>query len=189
MSLTRVLLTLFCGWACFPQTGFDPAALDKSVNPCADFYQFACGNWLKNNPIPADQSTWGRLSELHERNQRNLRDILETSAAKTSRTPVEQKIGDYFSSCMDEKGIEQKGVQPLEPILKRIAGLSSKNDFTAELVKLHRDGVNAMFGISSGQDFKDATEVIANIDKGVLGLPVCDYYLKDDHISVVLRKH
>ena len=74
-----------------------------------NFYQYACGTWLKSNPIPADQSSWGRFNELHERNQNILRDILETSRAKSSRTPVEQKIGDYFAACMDEKGIEERG--------------------------------------------------------------------------------
>jgi putative endopeptidase len=185
----RLLATAsFCALTCFGQTGFDPAALDKSVSPCSDFYQFACGDWLKNNPIPSDQSVWGRFTELRERNQRNLRDLLETSAAKTTRTPVEQKIGDYFTSCMDEKAIDAKGIAPFKPTLERISAVASKSDLTAELVRLHMNGVNAMFNISSGQDFKDATEMIAHVDQGGLGLPERDYYFKQDAKSADLRK-
>jgi putative endopeptidase len=183
-----VWLPGFAALTAFGQIGFDPSAMDKSVSPCVDFYQYSCGNWLKNNPIPADQASWGRFSELNERNLRNMRDILETSAAKTSRSPVEQKIGDYFGSCMDEKAVETRGIAPLQPVLDRIAGLRSKAGFTEELVRLHTEGVNAMFEMSSGQDFKDAAEVIANVDQGGLGLPERDYYFKDDARSVELRK-
>jgi predicted metalloendopeptidase len=89
--------------------GFDVNAIDKSVDPCDDFYQFACGNWLNKNPIPADQSSWGRFNVLAERNRSILKDILETSAAKKTRTPIEAKIGDYYQACMDEKAINQRG--------------------------------------------------------------------------------
>jgi endothelin-converting enzyme/putative endopeptidase len=189
MFLFRFLaLPSFCVLTCFGQTGFDPSALDKNVSPCTDFYQYACGNWLKNNPIPPDQSTWGRFTELLERNQRTLRDLLETSAAKTTRTPVEQKIGDYFTSCMDEKAIDSKGITPFKPILQRIAGLSSKSGLTGELSRLHMNGVNAMFNVSSGQDFKDASEMIAHVDQGGLGLPERDYYFKEDSKSANLRE-
>jgi putative endopeptidase len=188
MFSTRLLLIYAVALAGIAQIGFDPHAVDKTVSPCVDFYQHACGDWIKNNPIPADQSSWGRFNELHERNQRNLRDILETSAAKTSRSPVEQKIGDYFSSCMDEKEIESRGIAPLEPLLKRISRLDSKSALTGELIRLHTEGVNAMFAVSSGQDFKNASEVIANVDQGGLGLPERDYYFKEDPKSVDLRK-
>src|SRR6185503_19704429 len=129
------------------RAGFDMKAIDKSVDPCDNFYQFACGSWLKNNPIPADQSRWGRFTELQERNERNMRDILETSAAKTTRTPVEQKIGDYFASCMDEKGVESRGVAPLKPVLDRIAALSGTEELTGELIRLHTEAIPAIFNI------------------------------------------
>jgi endothelin-converting enzyme/putative endopeptidase len=183
-----VLLISLCALTGAAQTGFSPDALDRSVSPCTNFYQFACGGWLKNNPIPADQSTWGRFSELHERNQRILRDILETSSAKSTRTPVEQKIGDYYSSCMDEKGIEAKGTAPLKPWFEGVDALKDKKQLTPELIRLHTSLIGAMFSTGSGQDFKNAENVIAQLDQGGLGLPERDYYFKDDPKSVELRK-
>jgi endothelin-converting enzyme/putative endopeptidase len=170
------------------QQGFDPKALDLKADPCTDFYQYACGTWLANNPIPADQSTWGRFSELQERNQRILRDILETTSAKTTRTGVEQKIGDYFATCMDEKGIDAKGTEPLKPYLSEIAAIKDKAGLTDALIKLHAMGVSPMFSVGSTQDMKDATEVTAYVDQGGLGLPERDYYFKEDAKSVELRK-
>jgi predicted metalloendopeptidase len=100
---------------------FDPAAMDKSVNPCEDFYQYACGSWRKNNPIPSDQSRWGRFNELAEYNRQILHEILEkNSADDAKRTPVQQKIGDFYQSCMDEKTIDEKGSAPLKPELDRV---------------------------------------------------------------------
>src|SRR6476620_12412683 len=119
-----------CGLSLMAQQGFDQKALDTKADPCNDFYQFACGNWLANNPIPADQASWGRFNQLHERNQKILRDILETSAAKTTRSAVEQKIGDYFSACMDEKDIDTKGAAPLKPYLAEIQAISDKAGLT-----------------------------------------------------------
>jgi endothelin-converting enzyme/putative endopeptidase len=189
MKLHLVLaFLLVSASASVAQNGFDVTHLDTSVSPCTNFYQYACGNWLKNNPIPPDQSSWGRFDALHERNQRILQDILQTASAKSNKTSIEQKIGDYFGSCMDEKGIDAKGTEPLKPVLERIAKLPDKAALTAELIRLHRDGVGAMFLFSSGQDFKDATEMIANVDQGGLGMPERDYYFKTDPKSVELRQ-
>jgi endothelin-converting enzyme/putative endopeptidase len=189
MTLLR-LLPLLCllPVQSFAQIGFDATAVDTSISPCDDFYQYACGNWMKNNPIPPDQSSWGRFNALHERNQQILRDILETSSGKSTRSGVEQKIGDYYSACMDEKTIDARGIEPLKTVLDRIAALEDKKQLTGELVRLHSAGLGGMFSFTSGQDFKDASQVIAHVDQGGLGLPERDYYFKQDEKSKDLRK-
>src|SRR5690349_6993468 len=111
------------------------ASLDRTADPCVDFYQFACGGWMNNNPIPSDRSSWATFDELQERNDTKLRQILETAAAKP--TAETRKIGDYYGSCMDEKGIDAKGLMPLQPELDRIASLTGRQGLPALLAMLH----------------------------------------------------
>jgi putative endopeptidase len=168
---------------------FDINSMDKAVDPCVDFYHYACGSWLKNNPIPADHASWGRFSELQERNENILHDILEKAAKPSpNRDAIDQKIGDYYYACMDEAAINRKGLAPLEPELDRIRNLSDKNQIAGEIAHLQRSGVSAMFEFGSGQDFKNSNAVIAQLDQGGLGLPDRDYYLRDDPKSVELRQ-
>jgi len=168
---------------------FDPGAIDHTINPCVNFYQFACGTWMKNNPIPADQAAWGRFDELQEHNREILHQIAEKDAQPSpTRTPVEQKVGDFWAACMDEAKINSLGTEPLKPELARIAALKNKTDVAVEIARLHTDQVNVLFNLSSGQDFKDSTEVIAQADQGGLGLPERDYYFKDDARSTEIRK-
>jgi len=163
--------------------------MDQTANPCQDFYQYACGNWIKENPIPADQSRWGRFNELDERNKMVLRQILEEAAKPApNRDATTQKIGDYYAACMDEKGLDAGGLTPLQPELDRIAKLSGKDQLAEAIAHLHRIGSGPLFAFSSGQDAKDSTAVIAQLDQGGLGLPDRDYYLKDDPKSVELRQ-
>ena len=164
--------------------------MDRTVDPCTDFYRYACGTWMAKNPIPADQSRWGRFDELAERNRAILRGILEKAAVESpQRSAVDQKIGDFYASCMDEQGINRKGLEPLKPELDRIAALANKQAaLRDELVRLHRMGVNAFFNFDAGADFKDSKMNIAQVSQAGLGLPDRDYYLKDDEKSVTLRK-
>ena len=167
---------------------FSADMLDKTVDPCNDFYAYACSKWQAANPIPSDRPTWGRFNELSERGEFAVLDILEKySANEATRGPLEQKIGDYYASCMDEPAIEKAGTGPLEEQMSAIAGLKSKQDLAKEAVQLHRAGVNVFFSFGSDQDFKDASQVIAEADQGGLGLPDRDYYLKTDQKSVDLR--
>jgi putative endopeptidase len=167
---------------------FDLSAMDKSAEACSDFYQYACGGWMKANPIPSDQAIWGRFDELDQNNQIILRKILEkSSAADPKRNPTDQKIGDYYASCMDESAIEQKGIAPLKPELDRIAAIKSKADLPGYLAGAHLAGGRAFFRFGSEPDMKNADMMIANTDQSGIGLPERDYYFKDDPKSVELR--
>jgi putative endopeptidase len=172
-----------------PNLHFDLKALDRTANPCVDFYQYACGSWMKNNPIPADQSRWDRFDALQERNREILREILEGAARPDpNRDAVTQKIGDYYAACMDTKSIDAKGLAPVQPELDRIRALSDKDRLAAEIARLHRSGMSALFEFGSGQDFKNSSEVIAQADQGGLALPDRDYYLKSDADTVAIRQ-
>ena len=163
------------------QEGFSPVWLDKTADPCTDFHQYACGTWMARNPIPADQSSWGRFNELHERNQKLLREILEEAAAGgVERSPIERQIGDYYAACMDEEEIERRGLTPLRPALDRIAKLSDKAQLPGLLSHFHRMGIAAFFLFGPMPSFENSSMHIADVDQGGLGLPERDYYFRDD---------
>ena len=168
---------------------FSVDMLDKNIDPCNDFYAYACGKWVAQNPIPADRSSWGRFNELQQRGEYIVRNILEKAAVdRPGRSANEQKIGDYYASCMDEGAVEKAGIKPLDHDFQSIAAIRSKEDLPKEIVRLHREGVGALFDFDSGADFKNASQMIAQLDQGGLGLPDRDYYFKDDPKSVELRK-
>ncbi len=168
---------------------FSPEMLDKNVDPCTDFYAYACGKWQAQNPIPSDRASWGRFNELQERGEYIVRDILEKySSGDPKRSPVEQKMGDYYASCMDEAAIEKAGMHSLESDFQGIASLKFKSELATAAIRLHGEGVNALFNFDSQQDFKDARQMIAIAGQGGMALPDRDYYLKDDANSTEIRK-
>ena len=169
-----------------PEPALDVTSMDRSVDPCVDFFQYSCGGWIKHNPIPPDQSSWDTYSKMQDENRGRLRGILEAAAAPdANRDAATQKIGDYYSSCTDEKAIEAKGAEPLKPALDRIAQLTSKTEIADVAAAMVHD--NVLFRFDSSQDYRDASQVIAEADQGGLGLPDRDYYVKDDKKSVDLR--
>jgi len=164
--------------------------IDRSADPCVDFYQYSCGGWMAKNPIPPDQAGWSVYGKLYQENQRFLWGILDNLARNTSnRTASQQKIGDYFAACMDEPAVEKLGLSPIQPYLDQISGLSSKDQLPALLAAFHARTLSGMFfGFGSNQDYGDSTEVIAFALAGGLGLPDRDYYTKIDARSVELRQ-
>src|SRR5271170_3142596 len=172
-----------------PIPGFDTTSLDTSVDPCNDFYKFACGKFAANHPIPADQPGVDQFYALYNVNSQSLNGILTKAAAGgAGRSPDEQKIGDYYKACMDTDAIEAKGLAPVEPLLNEIDAVKSKEQLAALAGKLQRIGVNVFFSYSEQQDFKDASKQIAIAIQGGLGLPEKDYYLRTGAKDIELRE-
>jgi endothelin-converting enzyme/putative endopeptidase len=171
-----------------PAPGFDVSYIDRTADPCADFYQFACGGWVAKNPLPPGYSTWNRGFDLYVRTGAIQRALLEKAAPpEPARNALDQKIGDTYGSCMDEVGIEALGTKPLAPSLLLVSRLGKKADLPALLAELQKQGVDAVFDFSSEPDFKDSTHEIAWLDQSGLGLPDRDYYLKTDEKEKGLR--
>ncbi|HEX6895682.1 MAG TPA: M13 family metallopeptidase, partial [Bryobacteraceae bacterium] len=183
-------LVLFTSTVAAQETpGFNVSNMDKTANPCVNFYQYACGTWMAKNPIPPDESRWGSSSQLAERNRTILRNILEKASVNDpKRSADDQKIGDFYSSCMDEAGIDKQGLAPLKSDLDRINAIASQAELPAELARLHALGVNVLFRFSPMPDLKNSSMTIADVDQGGLGMPDRDYYLKDDPHSTKTRQ-
>lgn len=162
--------------------GLDLRSLDKSVDPCVDFYRFACGGWEQLNPLPPDQSSWDVYSKLQQENLRFLWGLLvDVAAVRPGRAATEQKTGDHFAACMDTSAVDAAGLKPLEPLLARVAALSSVKEAAPLLAELHlHSASDAMFRFGSEQDLANSSQVIAGADAAGLGLPDRDHYLKND---------
>ena len=173
-----------------PAHGFDVADLDRSCKPCDDFYQFAVGGWLKANPIPPEYPLWGSFITLAERNLQALHGILEAAAANSAAAPGsnEQKVGDFYASCMETKEIDAQGLKPISAELAAIEAIHDPGGLLTAGAHLQTAGVAVLFTFASDQDFKDSSKVIGEANQGGLGLPDRDYYTRDDDESKKLRE-
>jgi len=179
---------------------FNPAQVDKTLDPCADFFQYACGKWIKANPIPPDQAGWSTFSKLGIWNTAAVRKTLEQAAEPSpSRTAIEQKVGDYYASCMDEAAINKRGIRPLQPELDRIAQLRKKSELPELIASIHQmirpDDLNfieaeyhgVLFGLFAIPDFDNASITLAALDQSGMGLPGREFYLNNDDKSKQIR--
>lgn len=166
----------------------DLSAIDKTADPCTDFYAYACGNWRKDHPIPADKVRYGRFDELQERNVYTVYALLKDAAA-SPKTPLQTKYGNFFAACMNDDLAETLGAKPIQPVLAKIDGWNDKKQL-AKLVGTLEDtyGTALFFGFGSQQDQKDSSKQIPSLFQGGLSLPDRDYYLQDDERMVALRK-
>ena len=167
----------------------DVTNMDKSVDPCVDFYKYSCGGWMKNNPIPADQSSWSVYGKLANENQQFLWGILEENAKATGRTPVQQKTGDYFAACMNTAAIDALGDKPILRKLAEIDALKTRAQLLAALITLDHTTQGSFFwNAGTDQDAVDSATMIVEVGAGGLGLPDRDYYLKTDAKNVKIRE-
>ena len=179
---------------------FDPNMVDKTLDPCQDFYQFTCSKWNAAHPIPADEVAWGTASGLSYWNENILREAMEKASSQTTgRSEFEEKIGDYWGACTNEPALESAGIRDLKPDLDRIDGMKTKAELAEEVAHIHTlipgawDGEDnqtnaALLGFGPQQDFDDASRVVAGIDQGGLGMPNREFYLKDDPTSKEIRQ-
>lgn len=169
---------LTLGQTSTPSSGIDLKAIDKAANPCQDFYTYACGTWMKANPIPAQYAIWGRFNELQDRNLEVLHQIAEDSARNQQRSALDQEIGGFYASCMDEGAVEKAGASPIKPEIDRIRAIKDKSELPAEVARLHEQAVVVLFNFGPNPDPDEAKLNIATIDQGGLGLPEKGFYTR-----------
>lgn len=198
-ALSALAVSFFC-IACFSadnktiapkdSLGIEFDSLDRTVNPCEDFYEFSCGGWRRANPLPADKPAWNRYSAMAETNRAVLHNILEQLAAAdlNSLQPWQRQVADDYAACMDETTINKLGTKPLEPLFAQIDGIKMRKDLAGAIAAFHNMGIRMFFNFGAAPSLRDAKRMVAEIDQGGLGLPDRDYYFKTDAKSEETRK-
>jgi predicted metalloendopeptidase len=183
-----LLAAISIGSACLPLRAIDPKNFDTSVAPKDDFYRYANGTWLKQHPIPPAYTSWDNIEVMNERVENSLRAVMEKAAhPDATRDALNQKVGDFYASGLDQAAIEKAGLTALEPTLREISAVKSIDDLPLLIAHLHEQADSALFTFNSGQDEKNSQQVIAIAGQGGLSLPDRDYYTRDDADSVKLR--
>src|SRR3954470_8977296 len=165
------------------RAGIDPKNLDAAAKPQDDFFQYANGGWLRANPVPAAYSTWGAFNEVDEHNKQALHAILEKAAKVEKPGSLEELVGGFYASGMNESAVNIAGIAPLQTDLTHLAGIASVSDVQAAMAILHHYNIRAGFIFASEPDPKDSTMIIGGLGQAGLGLPERDYYFRDDEKS------
>jgi len=165
----------------------DKGNMDMSLKPGDNFYQYANGKWLINNPVPASKTRWGSFNMLADESSKRLKDLLTSAAANTSASAATQKIGDFYISGMDSTSRDQSGYQPIQADLQKIDAINNTDDLLSTIAAYRTQGISALFGFSIQPDRKNVTVYIPALSQGGTTLPDRDYYIKNDTRSTNIR--